>query len=502
MGSVYQIRDHLLEEIRALKVITGGHSEEKFRKRWIEEVKVATKLSHPYLLRIHDIGQSEALCFLTMEWIEGESFRQKLQREGSFSWSRIQELFFPIAEALAYIHSEKVLHLDIKPENIMIPKKGKSKLVDFGLARAFSAPVLAKLSGAAVGTFGYMAPEQYEGKKVEPASDIFSLAVVLYEALSKELPYGAFEPPEHFCKDLAPPVSAVLLQALKRDPRKRPSLEAFLQILSNDISTLSVRTLEERIQGTQILEDLGKQAITATPQLLETLQDPELQVRASGLHPLGQTRERGAFFSPFLRFSLLLGVLLFTLCFLNGLIPKPKQEALAERLLSQRPVDTSYFGDIQQVHRLPDPEKKRLFAQWIQALKDSDEKKRSAAARLLGLYQVSSAVPALLFLLKDPLLKPRMFAVEALAQLGQKDPRVLSVLLRALHHPQWQIRGGVVEAFARIGSSQAIEPLKARLLIEQEEYVRRDILHTLNQLRDREADFESPQQQGQYRQYR
>src|SRR5262249_35765704 len=193
MGEVYRARDTRLEREVAIKVLPQDLSaDHNLRQRLEREAKAISKLTHPHICTLHDIGHQNGIDFLVMELVEGETLEHRLLR-GPLPTEQAIGYATQIAEALAKAHKLGVTHRDLKPSNIMLTKSG-AKLMDFALAkhacRALAAAALnemtmeeAKLTGegAIVGTFQYMAPEQLEGKEADPRTDIFALGEVIYE---------------------------------------------------------------------------------------------------------------------------------------------------------------------------------------------------------------------------------------------------------------------------------------------------------------------------------
>lgn len=222
MGTVYKVQDQLLGEWRAIKTIAEKlNADDKFRKRFLSEVKIATRLAHTNIVRVYDVGIGNGLLFLSMEWIEGRSLRQLLCQQGALEWAKAQELLTAVADAVSFAHNQGILHLDIKPENIVIGEQGVVKLVDFGLAQALGRDNLVQLSARA-GTYGYMAPEQYEGGGLSTASDIFALGVLAYEMVTGQMPLGVFESPDRVAAGLPANAAQAIMAALHRNPAERP----------------------------------------------------------------------------------------------------------------------------------------------------------------------------------------------------------------------------------------------------------------------------------------
>lgn len=194
MGVVYRAQDTNLERMVALKVLPPGMmSDNSLRLRFVREAKAASALHHPNIITIYDIGSSDGIEFIAMEYVQGNTLRDILTRK-RLSVSEALNYAIQSAQALHAAHSAGIIHRDIKPENIMIAGKQAGpwqlKLLDFGLAKLSElyqqgeSVDLSTIKGAVFGTAAYMSPEQAEGKPVDARSDIFSFGAVLYEMLS------------------------------------------------------------------------------------------------------------------------------------------------------------------------------------------------------------------------------------------------------------------------------------------------------------------------------
>ncbi|ABF39268.1 serine/threonine protein kinase [Candidatus Koribacter versatilis Ellin345] len=204
MGEVYRAKDLRLDRSVAIKVLPGHlSSNPELKERFVREARAISSLNHPRICTLHDVGQQEGVDFLVMEFLEGESLAQRLQK-GALPIKEVLKIGVEVSEALEVAHRAGIVHRDLKPGNIMLTKTG-AKLMDFGLAKAVestmaagtsSAPLLSgaptmsglsplsplTMAGAVVGTVQYMAPEQVEGKLADARSDIFALGATLYEA--------------------------------------------------------------------------------------------------------------------------------------------------------------------------------------------------------------------------------------------------------------------------------------------------------------------------------
>ncbi len=191
MGEVYRARDERLRREVALKVLPGSFAQDADRLRRFEsEAHAASALNHPNIVTVHDIGKSNGTAYMAMELIDGASLRQMLAN-GALPEKKMLEVAVQIADGLAKAHSAGIVHRDLKPENVMVSRDGFVKLLDFGLAKPFTAPTEdgsaiptmagATQPGTVLGTVGYMSPEQASGRPLDYRSDQFSLGSILYE---------------------------------------------------------------------------------------------------------------------------------------------------------------------------------------------------------------------------------------------------------------------------------------------------------------------------------
>src|SRR5215471_3574743 len=192
MGEVYKARDTRLDRTVAIKVLPE-HSAARpdARERFEREARAVSALNHPHICVLHDVGRQDGLDFLVMEFLEGETLAQRLER-GPLPMEQALTYAVQIADALDRAHRHKVIHRDLKPGNIMLVKDG-AKLLDFGLAKLHAAAggvaeetrtIALTTEGTIVGTFQYMSPEQLEGKEADARSDIFAFGAVLYEMVT------------------------------------------------------------------------------------------------------------------------------------------------------------------------------------------------------------------------------------------------------------------------------------------------------------------------------
>ncbi len=197
MGEVYRARDTRLDRTVAIKVLPAHLADSPdLRQRFEREARAISSLNHPHICSLYDVGHQDGVSYLVMEFLEGETLAQRLER-GAMPLSDVLKYGVQIADALDKAHRQGVVHRDLKPGNIMLTPQGGAKLMDFGLAKsAIAAASVSSLTapahatspittkGMIVGTFQYMSPEQVEGKEVDARSDLFAFGAVLYEMLT------------------------------------------------------------------------------------------------------------------------------------------------------------------------------------------------------------------------------------------------------------------------------------------------------------------------------
>src|SRR5512141_3088667 len=194
MGVVYLARDPQIERELALKTIRFDDAEKGFsvdeaKARFLKEAKISGRLQHPHIVTVFDVGEDQGMLYLAMELVQGGSFSQRLADPAGFSIRDRVRVVAEVAEALA--HERGVLHRDIKPANILLSPSLSAKVTDFGIGKLLTGDTELTSTGQMVGSPAYMSPEQIKGDKLDARTDIFSLGVVLYQALTLRKPFPA-----------------------------------------------------------------------------------------------------------------------------------------------------------------------------------------------------------------------------------------------------------------------------------------------------------------------
>jgi TolB-like protein/Flp pilus assembly protein TadD len=247
MATVYLARDLRHDRVVAVKVLErnvphGG------AERFLHEIRTAARLTHPHVLGVHDSGEVDGLLYYVMPYVEGETLRARLAREGALPLADVVRLVRELADALSYAHGRGVMHRDLKPENVLI-SGGHAVVADFGIAKALAAATQdgttpgagLTSAGMALGTPAYMAPEQAVGDAgTDHRADLYALGVIAYEALAGGHPFGARTPQSlvaaHLTEppapvdarrtDAPPALAALVMRLLAKDPSARPQTAA------------------------------------------------------------------------------------------------------------------------------------------------------------------------------------------------------------------------------------------------------------------------------------
>ncbi|MET8833149.1 protein kinase [Micromonospora sp. NPDC004540] len=251
MSVIWRARDEVLDRVVAVKVLAPSlAADARFRDMVREEARSAAQLVHPHVTAVHDYGETVApdgsiTSFVVMELLSGEELEHRLT-EGPLPWPAAVETGAQVAEALAAAHRLGIVHRDITPSNVMMTRVG-AKVLDFGIATRVGAPDEDE-DGGTFGTPAYVAPERLDGAPAQPATDVYSLGVLLFETLTGQPPYPAdtweqlsgalaegAPPTLDGVPGLPAPVAEICLRCLARDPRRRPTAHQVAAVLRDQL---------------------------------------------------------------------------------------------------------------------------------------------------------------------------------------------------------------------------------------------------------------------------
>ncbi len=277
MSTVHRATDRILERTVAVKILAEHLSDdERFVARFRREALAVAKLIHPNIVQVYDTGIDQGRHYIVMEYVEGRSGAQILQRQGSLEPRFAAEIGIQACSGLDYAHRRGIIHRDVKPGNLMIvggPLGGEEltvKLTDFGIARAIEQTRITQV-GSVVGTAAYLSPEQVRGEEATPGTDVYALGVVLYQFLTGRLPYEGSTlaelavrqqnerplPPSTYNDEVPEPLGGAVLRALEGDTNRRyASADEFAGGLRLGLEGEDVTLpLEEGTSATRVLED-------------------------------------------------------------------------------------------------------------------------------------------------------------------------------------------------------------------------------------------------------
>lgn len=266
MAEVYRANDKVLGRMVAVKVMLPQYAADPtFTQRFRQEAASAAKLQSPYIVSIYDWGLDDETYYIVMEFLRGTDLKTAIKERGFINQRKAAEIGSQVAQALSVAHSANIIHRDIKPQNIMIQPDGNIKVMDFGIARAGDAGL--SQTATVLGTAHYVSPEQAQGKDLGPASDIYSLGVVLYEATTGKLPFDGQDavsvavkqvkeipaPPRTINPDIDPSLEAIIMKALEKDPAARFKDASEMRRYLNDFLAGRPVNLGTSSQQTQVM---------------------------------------------------------------------------------------------------------------------------------------------------------------------------------------------------------------------------------------------------------
>lgn len=260
MAIVYRASDIMLERMVAIKVLRQDFTRDPaFRENFRQEAKAAANLSHPNIVTVHDFGLDAGRLFIVMEYVPGTDLKNLLKQSGRLSIEETLDLLIQACAGVGYAHRAGLVHCDIKPQNMLITPEKRLKVVDFGIARALASIHPDEKTEIVWGSPQYFSPEQAAGAAPSPASDVYSLGVIMYEALTGRLPFTAESSTElaHLHREVMPTAPRAI------DPSIHPGLEQILfKVLAKEPSS-RYRTAD---QLGRVLETFRQQKVVQVNQ--------------------------------------------------------------------------------------------------------------------------------------------------------------------------------------------------------------------------------------------
>ncbi len=236
MATVYRARDKELERDVAIKLLRDDYSDdEKFRARFRQEARAAANLSHPNIVTVHDFGYDVGKLFIVMEYVPGFDMKKIIRKRGRVSVKNAIPLMTQACAGIGYAHRAGLVHCDVKPHNMLVTSDGRLKVTDFGIARALASIRHDEYTDVVWGSPQYFSPEQATGSAPSPASDVYSLGVILYELLTGTLPFMASDaealarlhmtqipvPLSEYIPDIPPALEQIVAKVLAKEPSRR-----------------------------------------------------------------------------------------------------------------------------------------------------------------------------------------------------------------------------------------------------------------------------------------
>lgn len=236
MANVYRARDVLLDRYVAIKVLRDDRTHDaEFDNQFRHEARAVANLTHPNIVTVYDFGFDNGQPFIVMELVPGTDLKSLLQKRGRFTVDEAISLITQACSGIGYAHRAGLVHCDVKPHNMLVTPDNRLKVADFGIARALATIAPGERTDVVWGSPQYFAPEQAAGHAPSPASDVYSLGVVLYEMLTGTLPFTASTaeelarlhlnadpiPPSEYIPDIPKPLEEIILKVLSKEPSAR-----------------------------------------------------------------------------------------------------------------------------------------------------------------------------------------------------------------------------------------------------------------------------------------
>ncbi|MEK7484550.1 MAG: HEAT repeat domain-containing protein [Planctomycetota bacterium] len=492
MGSVY-LGEHLgLKNRVAVKLLPPNSVNPEMVSRFYQEARSIARIDHPNVVRVQDVGEKSGRYYLVMQFIDGNTFESEIQQKGSIHWIRATKTIRAVAQGLQAAHDENIVHCDVKPENIMMPTKGQAKITDFGLAQDLHGPSISNF-GKVIGTSYFMSPEQCNGLEVDWRTDIYSLGISFYYAITGQKPFVGFslteimmkhlhdapKPPSEKVADLPPLLEQMILKMLSKDPAKRyASMTELIKELSSVLAKKKEGEDFEELSSTNIKVQVSPRpspksetrniAKTSLPlplplplaiqkeipieqrvsQLAKDFKNanPQIRIRSiSELGKLGQSAE--------------IAIL--------ALIQVLKDE--------DKNVRKTVVSTLSSLGR----ESENIRETLKEAVQDDNWVIRAYLAEVFGGLG-TDLVSTLIQLLKDEHWVVRAHAAEALSGIGREAKEAIPALISALRSQDWAIKKSASQALAGIGE-EAIPEL-IQVLQEQNSDLNNHLLPLLQEI--------------------
>jgi tRNA A-37 threonylcarbamoyl transferase component Bud32 len=280
MSTVYLARDETLQRWVAVKVMHREISDQPDQlERFRREARTVAQLSHPNVVAVIDAGEDSGYPYIVLEYVEGETLKQRIDRLGRLPVDEAAAYGIEIGRGLAAAHAQRLIHRDVKPQNVLIDTEGRAKVTDFGIARSLESDGLTK-TGRVLGTTDYVAPEQAMGQAVDARCDIYSLGVLLYEMLTGEVPFQAdtlvgvamkhvnerMPDVQERRPEVSSALAAVIERATAKEPKKRyPDMIAMLGDLEGALEVEVARSGTSHGEATNVLDAVPSRRRLLTP---------------------------------------------------------------------------------------------------------------------------------------------------------------------------------------------------------------------------------------------
>ena len=252
MAVVYKARCNLLNRVVAIKILKSEFAgDEDFVRRFRREAQAAASLSHPNIVGIYDVGEEDGLYYIVMEYVEGKTLKELIRQNAPIPLTEVIEMGIQICDALECAHKNKIVHRDIKSQNIMITTDGRIKVTDFGIARATGGATITN-TGNVFGSVQYFSPEQARSDLVDERSDLYSVGVVLYEAFTGQLPFNG-----------QTPVAIALKQIQEKPELISNIIPGFPEQLEWIVQKCLVKSPDDRYQNAKTLKNDLINALTS-----------------------------------------------------------------------------------------------------------------------------------------------------------------------------------------------------------------------------------------------